>query len=142
MTQPGTKLPSRVVDAIRGGNTVEAIKRLRQATGLGLREARDLVEAHARRPSGPRTSTASSGVPAAVAEAIGRGSVLDAIKLMREHHGVGLKDAKDAVEHARLSSLRGPDGPPDTFNRVVDATWWILAVALAGMLAYYFLAGG
>jgi ribosomal protein L7/L12 len=39
-------LPDDVLDALRAGNRIEAIKRLREAAGLGLKEAKDLVEAH------------------------------------------------------------------------------------------------
>ena len=39
-------LPEEVQDALASGNKIEAIKRLREATGLGLKEAKDLVEAH------------------------------------------------------------------------------------------------
>ena len=39
-------LPPDVVDALRRGNKIEAIKRLRTATGLGLAEAKDRIEAH------------------------------------------------------------------------------------------------
>ena len=39
-------LPPEVVDALRRGNKIEAIKRLRTATGLGLAEAKDRIEAH------------------------------------------------------------------------------------------------
>jgi hypothetical protein len=59
-------LPPEVIDALRQGNKIEAIKRLRTATGLGLAEAKDRIEAHdlagagqtmagAAPPSGSRT---------------------------------------------------------------------------------------
>ena len=37
-----------VVEAIRGGNTIQAIKHYRERTGVGLKEAKDAVEALAR----------------------------------------------------------------------------------------------
>ena len=42
-TEPG--LPAPVVEALRRGNKVEAIKLLRQQGGLGLKEAKDMVDA-------------------------------------------------------------------------------------------------
>ena len=39
-------LPLEVIEALRHGNKIEAIKRLRTATGLGLAEAKDRIEAH------------------------------------------------------------------------------------------------
>ncbi|MGN6152985.1 MAG: ribosomal protein L7/L12 [Lysobacteraceae bacterium] len=56
-------LPDDVLDALRGGNRIEAIRRLREATGLGLKDAKDLVEAHeagAAGIAGPRLSSSSS----------------------------------------------------------------------------------
>ena len=41
-------LPADVISAIKGGNKIEAIKLLRQATGIGLANAKVLVEAGAR----------------------------------------------------------------------------------------------
>ncbi len=40
--------PADVIDAIRSGSTIEAIKRWRAHTGVGLKEAKDAVEALAR----------------------------------------------------------------------------------------------
>jgi ribosomal protein L7/L12 len=37
-----------VVDAIRGGNVIQAIKLYREHTGVGLKEAKDYVDALAR----------------------------------------------------------------------------------------------
>lgn len=39
-------LPPDVADALHRGNKIEAIKRLRTATGLGLAEAKDRIDAH------------------------------------------------------------------------------------------------
>jgi hypothetical protein len=47
-------LPPDVADALHRGNKIEAIKRLRTATGLGLAEAKDRIDAH--EVAHPRTS--------------------------------------------------------------------------------------
>jgi hypothetical protein len=39
-----SSLPPDVVDALRKGNKIEAIKRLRESTGVGLAEAKGAVE--------------------------------------------------------------------------------------------------
>lgn len=39
-------LPPKAVDALRAGNKIEAIKHVREATGVGLAEAKALVEAY------------------------------------------------------------------------------------------------
>jgi hypothetical protein len=38
-------LPSAAAEALRSGNKIEAIKAVRDATGMGLKEAKDYVEA-------------------------------------------------------------------------------------------------
>lgn len=41
-------LPADVLDALRRGAMVEAIKRLRSSSGLGLKEAKDAIDAYRR----------------------------------------------------------------------------------------------
>jgi ribosomal protein L7/L12 len=43
-TQLGGGVPAEVVSLARGGNAIAAIKRLREVTGLGLREAKEIVD--------------------------------------------------------------------------------------------------
>jgi len=45
MTHSPHSLPPDVVDALRQGNKIEAIKRLRAAIGVGLAEAKAVVDA-------------------------------------------------------------------------------------------------
>jgi hypothetical protein len=45
MTDPANSLPPEVVEAWRRGNKIEAIKRLRKATGLGLVGAKAALDA-------------------------------------------------------------------------------------------------
>src|SRR6185436_382395 len=91
-------LPEDVLAALSRGETVEAVKRLRAATGLGLQEAKYLLDRH-RQPSGgfAEERAASTAVPASVRNALAAGNKIEAIRLFREHSGVGLKEAKDAV---------------------------------------------
>jgi hypothetical protein len=57
MTTPRVPIPKEVIDALEGGDLIEAIKRLRKS-GLGLAEAKSALEAYARslpeRASDPR----------------------------------------------------------------------------------------
>ena len=46
---PYKNVPSSVIDAVRRGNKIEAIKNYRAATGVGLKEAKDAVEEIQRR---------------------------------------------------------------------------------------------
>ena len=89
---------------LAGGNKIEAIKRLRELTGLGLKEAKDYVEAM---PSGGPLPTLPSPVSAPPASAgdltevhalAQQGHKIEAIKRYRQLTGVGLKEAKDYVD--------------------------------------------
>ncbi len=41
---PYKNLPREVVDAVQRGEKIQAIKHYREATGVGLREAKDVIE--------------------------------------------------------------------------------------------------
>ena len=45
-------VPADVRDAIERGETIEAVRRFRQATGVGLKEAKDFVDEVRRRQAG------------------------------------------------------------------------------------------
>lgn len=85
---------------LRAGNKIAAIKRYRELHGVGLKEAKDAVEAMERgQPWDLPPKTLLREVNDSDIEAqIRRGALIDAIKLYREKTGVGLKEAKDAVE--------------------------------------------
>lgn len=92
---------------VRAGRKIEAIKVYRQLTGVGLKEAKDAVE------SGYYPSATPPPPPAAdmstVDAALRADRKIEAIKVYRELTGVGLKEAKDAVER-RAAGL--PPAPP------------------------------
>jgi large subunit ribosomal protein L7/L12 len=87
---------------VRSGKKIEAIKIYRQRMGVGLKEAKDAVEALERGEPVP--------VPRAVSKTFAESDVRDfvtllrqgkmiaAIKLYRDKTGVGLAEAKAAVE--------------------------------------------
>ena len=99
------------------GNKIEAIKLVRQQTGLGLKEAKDLVEAMAAgqpvflpTPAAATPAAVTPSAPLSEADAwaeIDRlarsGNKIEAIKRHRQAFNTGLVEAKDAVE-ARLAS--------------------------------------
>src|SRR3990167_7039470 len=92
-------LPANVQAALERGSAIEAVKLLREATGLGLKEAKDLIDQHHR----GRTTTIAVGdtastLPPEVLSALQQGKKIEAIRLLREKTGLGLKDAKEAVE--------------------------------------------
>ncbi|MFT4260483.1 ribosomal protein L7/L12 [Microbacterium sp.] len=88
------------------GRRIEAIKVYREHTSVGLKEAKDAVEAWPASsvpyaPSVPAPIAGrmlSASVSAEIDGLLAVGRKIEAIKVYREHTGVGLKEAKDAVE--------------------------------------------
>lgn len=112
--QPGGDVPAEVQALLARGKKIEAIKRVRERTGLGLKEAKDYVEGIERgaAPGGVSAApVALRGDPGAVeAEArqiLATGNVIAAIKRVRELTDVGLREAKDYVD-----ALQRGDAPP------------------------------
>lgn len=135
---------------LAAGNKIEAIKRVREQTGLGLKEAKDLVEAMA---LGRAVSFAAPAIPSAAdslsegmawpeIERLARaGKKIEAIKLHRQTFGSGLAEAKDAVE-ARLASafpqtaqLPVIDEPQTLAQRLGTPGMIVLFVAVLVVLA-------
>jgi ribosomal protein L7/L12 len=98
-----------ISDLVRAGNKIEAIKLYRELTGAGLAESKDAIERFA--AGEPlqitRTTVTTQGArlgqiaPERLAEVLRltqSGNKIEAIKLFREMTGLGLKEAKDAVE--------------------------------------------
>jgi ribosomal protein L7/L12 len=110
------QLPPEAAAALARGEVVAAVKAVRQATGMSLKDANDLVRAHANRPGGARVDGATSKVefefPPAAAAAVARGEFVNAIALLREANPqLNLKTARDAVEHVRRGALPTADQP-------------------------------
>jgi ribosomal protein L7/L12 len=86
------------------GNKLEAIKLLREETGMSLLEAKNLIDDaetqnQTRRAPGAQGTTALSS---AVMDKLMQGNKIEAIKTLRTETGLGLKEAKDAVEQGLL----------------------------------------
>ena len=106
-------MPVDVLDALTRGDKIEAIKRYRVAKGVGLKEAKDVVEQtkggylrvqeklDALLKSAGVQYDPSAGIQEAVTEAIRANKMIEAVKLYRAATGVGLKEAKDAVEEKK-----------------------------------------
>jgi ribosomal protein L7/L12 len=95
---------SEISALLARGNKIEAIKRLRQLTGLGLKEAKEYVEAMPRSgtpppppPSAHISATASADL-SDVHLLAQQGQKIEAIKRYRQLTGVGLKEAKEYVD--------------------------------------------
>ncbi len=108
-TDPSSQsLDGRVKALVGAGQKIEAIKVYRDLTGSGLKEAKDAVEALEREGSLPTPRRESSGSEADVLDLLRAGQKVRAIKLYLDKTGVGLAEAKNAVEElARANGLPG-----------------------------------
>jgi len=104
----------RIYQLVREGKKIDAIKLVREQTDLGLKEAKDAVEAIERgempelKPRSMVTPREAVGVDLdEINELLLQNKKIEAIKLYREQTGVGLKEAKDAIE-----AIEKTDWPP------------------------------
>jgi ribosomal protein L7/L12 len=97
MSDPQAPLSDAIVAALKNGGEIEAIKQLRAERGLGLKEAKDVIESYM---SGQRLSAVTNGAPLSdiVITALKNGQKIEAIKQIRGERGLGLKAAKDVAE--------------------------------------------
>ena len=89
---------------------LQAVKEYHDATGVSLSEAKEAVEEMARNeytkpPSGVR-SYDDPVLEGKIKSLLSKGKKLDAIKIYREEYGIGLKEAKNAVERIEASLPR------------------------------------
>lgn len=141
MPASNSPLPADVLDALRRNNTIEAIKLLCNSTGLGLKESKDLIDDYLRGNQTPIVAATSAiALPISVEEALNRGNKIEAIRLLRELTGLGLKEAKDAVETAHrdpdtMNEMLAPGEIPKTSNLV----WPLAGLAVVVLIGYCFL---
>ncbi len=136
-------LPPDVVAALQRGDTIDAIKLLRATRGLGLKEAKDAVDAYARGAQAQSPPLAcESSLPLDVVSALKQGNKIEAIRLLRARTGLGLKEAKDAVEAVPHESRSPADeDSPGKVTQSGAPLWWLAAACMAGLAAYAFLRG-
>jgi ribosomal protein L7/L12/DNA-binding beta-propeller fold protein YncE len=101
---------AEVAKLARAGEKIQAIKLYRELTGLGLAESKDAVERIERGEplamqqtsfggfTVPVNSDQHSVVLGQVKELVRNGQKIEAIKLLRQAFGVGLKEAKEAAD--------------------------------------------
>ena len=79
------------------GDLIEAIKLLRQRSGLGLGDAKEAVESYLRGEA-MVPARRDEAIPVAAISALQEGRLIDAIRHTREANRMGLKEAKQAVD--------------------------------------------
>lgn len=133
-------IPPHVQAAWNSGDKIHAIKALREATGLGLAESKQLLEA-APSDRGPQGTSPGESLPANVRAALDQGKHIEAM-------GLGLKEAKDRIDAAQPQvSSNSPSLPhglspgevPRSSSRGV--VLFVVGVAVAVGLWRYFKAG-
>jgi ribosomal protein L7/L12 len=109
----------RIQQLLRDGKKIDAIKLVREQTDLGLKEAKDAVEAIERGETlelKPRAATAPRGATGVdldeINELLLQDKKIEAIKLYREQTGVGLKEAKDTIEAIEATGRPPLPNPP------------------------------
>ena len=157
MRHAGSALPPDVLASLDEGQVIEAIKRLRAATGLGLKEAKDLIDAHQRGEAvslaaGATAPAGSLQVSDAVRQALAEDNKIEAIRLLRDHEGLGLKDAKeraDAIEQSMAEpasigmGATAPGLSPGQQPGGGMGNWIVVAVVAAvTVVAYLWMRGG
>lgn len=133
MTNPPPSLPPGVAEALARGNLIEAIKLFR-SSGMGLKQAKDAVDAHLK--GKPAAAPVFSGgmsqpLPPGVVEALQQGQKIEAIRLMREQSGLGLKESKEAVEaYERTRAPTLSDLSPGQVGDTGSGIWWVVVLVL------------
>jgi ribosomal protein L7/L12 len=155
MTTSRGSLPEDVLAALQRGSIIDSIKLLRRAGVSSLKDAKALLEAEARRlhagKSGALPPPAGAGsapgvFPREATAALRSGNKLEAIRIVRAHMGLGLKEARNVVEaHEQLlaptlDSLTSRNGlSPGEVPRTADRiTLWLIVAAIVAGLAYHF----
>lgn len=127
-----------VVEALRHGRKIEAIKLYREATGTGLAEAKSFVEAlEEALETGelPNSTTpALDELEHALVDDLRGGRYIGAIKRHRDATGSGLRESRDAVHHvAHKAGIPVPSPAP-------IAVWMLIAaLVLGGIIGWIFL---
>ncbi len=138
MTEPIDPLPRDVLDAIQRGDRVEAIKLVRERTGLGLKEAKDRIERELQGNGAVSGRAWSTVLPPAASAALQRGDKIEAIRILREETGVELKDAKQAIDAIALrTQTERPVLAPGEVPRSRSLSLWLIALAIVvGIVTY------
>ena len=98
-------------ELIHAKQLLNAVQFYQQATGVSLVEAKEAVEDMARneftKPPSSERDRDDQVMEGKIRSLLSKNKKIDAIKIYREEYGVGLKEAKDAVERIEASVLSG-----------------------------------
>jgi ribosomal protein L7/L12 len=162
MPNISTNQEQQVRELVAKGNKIAAIKLYREITDLGLKEAKDAVEAIASGAPVVTSTPIQSGLQNdmlledRIKRLLAERKKIEAVKLYREANHCGLKEAKDAVDLIQAEMRRDgysnmPTAPAisnDPFAedaagyraRLIVSVVLALLIVLAGM--FFILRGG
>lgn len=154
-----TPVPAEILAVWNSGSKVLAIKMLREQNGLGLAEAKQLLEsADTGADAADSPLALNSAIPASaelrIHAAMASGNKLEAVKLLKEATGLGLAEAKERIDAAMQSeplnlqaALNQPTQPnaassaPGEVKSSPGILWLaLILVALAWGAWFYFKA--
>lgn len=148
------ELPPEAIAALARGEPIEAIRIVRDRTGLDLKESKALVDRHLDGASVDRDRDAPDArdamVPRAALDALANGNKLEAIRLTREATGLGLAEAKRLVEdeaaavddHTGYGAMLDPMAEPGKVQGAGVGKWVLIAVAVVIAVVAWMVLGG
>ena len=106
----------KIHEYIHNQQLLHAIKLYREATGVGLAEAKAAVEAMSRneavKPPDGVMNYDNPILEGRIRSLLSKRQKIEAVKIYREEYGVGLKEAKDAVDGIERSMRQGSSSMP------------------------------
>ena len=159
MTGISSDQEHQIKELIAKGQKIAAVKLYRELTNVGLKEAKDAVEAIERGELAYFHSSIQSDqeidmvLEDQIRQLLAKRQKIQAVKVYREAHNCGLKEAKDAVDAMEAKMRRGthlslPSSPAisnDPFaeyteqNRRYFVLVFVLLVMVLGTIVYFFL---
>lgn len=144
MHTPSLTLPAQVLAALAQGRTLEAIKLLRTATGLDLKECKQVIDEHLRHhPLGkgePAAPTRRRPSDPQVIETLRRGGLWQALRLSWRHIRSNPQEPEGPAAAATNAVARSQGAPGEVprSSGLAGLTTVLLLLA-AALVAYYLL---
>lgn len=112
-------------DLLHEDQILMAIKVYRDATGVSLAEAKAAVERMSQneftKPPDDVRDRDNPVLEARIKSLLSKGKKIDAVKIYREEFGVGLKEAKDAVDSIEATMPRDPSMAGRPYESAIGA---------------------
>ena len=137
-------LLAEVRELLQAGQKIEAVKRVRETLKLGLKESKDIVDDVQRGRTIPLNAAPPDPEPGLtrVHTLIAEGNKIEAIKEYRRLTGLGLKEAKDAVEaieqgmpvRVRQAATTGVTSAQSRSPWLVCGVLFVIAIFVFGLI--------